>query len=145
MKFHLAQVNIATAKYGYEDPKFAGFVDNLDRIYELSENTPGFVWRYVSVDEDAEAKAAFTRALELNFNQPTSSLELAELAYEDGQFKMAVELYESYRRAAQQNSKSLCLGMKLGAAVGNADQVASYGLALKRLFPDQADRCRVKS
>ena len=59
MNFHLAQVNIAIAKYSYEDPRFAGFVDNLDRIYALSESTPGFVWRHISVDNDAEAKAAF--------------------------------------------------------------------------------------
>ena len=59
MSFHLAQVNIAIAKYSYEDPRFAGFVDNLDRIYALSESTPGFVWRHVTVDDDAEAKAAF--------------------------------------------------------------------------------------
>lgn len=59
MNFHLAQVNIAIAKYAYADPRFAGFVDNLDRVYALSESTSGFVWRYVSVDNDAEAKAIF--------------------------------------------------------------------------------------
>ncbi len=59
MIFHLAQVNIAVAKYSYDDPRFSGFVDNLDRIYALSESTPGFVWRHVTVNEDAEAKAAF--------------------------------------------------------------------------------------
>ena len=53
MSFHLAQVNIAIARYSYEDPRFAGFVDNLDRIYALSESTPGFVWRHVSVNEDS--------------------------------------------------------------------------------------------
>jgi len=97
------------------------------------------------VNDNEEAKAAFTRALELNFNQVRSSLELSEMAYEDGELKSAVEFYESYRRGAQQNGNSLCLGLTLGAAVGNADQVASYGLALKRLFPDQADQCQVKS
>lgn len=59
MSFHLAQVNIAIAKYAYDDVLFSGFVDNLDRIYELAETTPGFVWRHVSVNDDAEAKAAF--------------------------------------------------------------------------------------
>lgn len=59
MIYHLAQVNIAIAKYAYDDPRFAGFVDNLDRIYELSEATAGFVWRHVTVNDDAEAKAAF--------------------------------------------------------------------------------------
>ena len=59
MNFHLAQVNIAIAKYTREDPRFAGFVDNLNRIYALAESTPGFVWRHVSVNDDAEAKATF--------------------------------------------------------------------------------------
>lgn len=59
MKYHLAQVNIAIAKYSYDDPRFAGFVDNLDRIYDMAAATPGFVWRHVSVNDDAEAKAVF--------------------------------------------------------------------------------------
>ena len=59
MKFHLAQVNIATAKYSYDDPAFAGFVDNLDRIYAMAEASPGFVWRHVTVDDDKEAKAIY--------------------------------------------------------------------------------------
>lgn len=59
MTFHLAQANIAIARYMREDPRFAGFVDNLDRINALSESTPGFVWRQVGVDDDAEAKATF--------------------------------------------------------------------------------------
>ena len=59
MNFHLAQVNIAIAKYSYDDLRFAGFVDNLDRIYELAESTPGFVWRHITVNDDAEVKAAF--------------------------------------------------------------------------------------
>ena len=59
MNYHLAQVNIAVAKYSYDDPAFAGFVDNLDRIYALAESTPGFVWRHVSVDGDPEAKKIY--------------------------------------------------------------------------------------
>lgn len=59
MNFHLAQVNLAFPKYTYDDPRFAGFVENLDRIYVLSESTIGFVWRHVTVNGDAEAKAAF--------------------------------------------------------------------------------------
>lgn len=67
MNFNLAQVNIAIAKYSYDDPRFAGFVDNLDRIYALAETTPGFVWRHISVNNDAEAKALFAEP-ELIFN-----------------------------------------------------------------------------
>ena len=59
MGFHLAQVNVGITKYPYDDPRFAGFVDNLDRVYDLAESTPGFVWRHLTVDEDAEAKQVF--------------------------------------------------------------------------------------
>lgn len=51
MNWHLAQVNIGVAKFGYEDPRFAGFVDNLDRINALADDSPGFVWRYTQEDE----------------------------------------------------------------------------------------------
>jgi hypothetical protein len=59
VSYHLAQANIAISKYSYEDPRFAGFVDNLDRIYALAEASPGFVWRHITVDEDQEVKALF--------------------------------------------------------------------------------------
>ena len=55
----LAQTNIAIARGRYEDPVMADFVASLDRINALAESSPGFVWRYVSDDEDAEAKRAF--------------------------------------------------------------------------------------
>lgn len=67
MNFHLAQVNIAIARYHRDDPRFAGFVDNLARVYALSESTPGFVWRHVTINDDAEAKAAFGES-DLIFN-----------------------------------------------------------------------------
>ena len=59
MNWHLAQVNIATAKFAYDDPRFAGFVDNLDRINILSDAAPGFVWRYIAEDETAAGTEVF--------------------------------------------------------------------------------------
>lgn len=59
MRCHLAQVNIAIALYDDDDARFAGFINNLERVYQLAESTPGFVWRHVSVNDDAEAKAVF--------------------------------------------------------------------------------------
>jgi hypothetical protein len=38
MTFHLAQVNVAYAKFSSEEPHFAGFVDNLQRVYVLVED-----------------------------------------------------------------------------------------------------------
>jgi len=43
--YQLAQLNVAQMKMPMEDPAMADFVDNLDRINALAEDSPGFVWR----------------------------------------------------------------------------------------------------
>ena len=50
---HLAQLNIATPLYPLDDPRMAGFTDNLDAINALAEAAPGFVWRLVGDGNDA--------------------------------------------------------------------------------------------
>lgn len=93
----------------------------------------------------AEAEAAFVRALELNFRQARSTLELADMAYNRGDIRGAYTRLLEFKTMARQNARSLCLGLKVATAQGDADQVASNALALKNLFPDQADQCRVGS
>jgi len=41
---HLAQLNIANAKYPLDDPRLSDFVNNLGRINCLGRKMPGFVW-----------------------------------------------------------------------------------------------------
>jgi len=43
--FHLAQVNIARARFPIDDPGMADFVGQLDEINALADAAPGFVWR----------------------------------------------------------------------------------------------------
>jgi hypothetical protein len=42
---HLAQVNIARMKAPIDDPVMAGFVERLDEVNALADQSPGFVWR----------------------------------------------------------------------------------------------------
>ncbi len=42
---HLAQLNIGRFAAPLDDPRMAGFVENLDRINALADRMPGFVWR----------------------------------------------------------------------------------------------------
>jgi len=92
--------------------------------------------------ERERAREAFRRALSLNFRQPRSSLELAMLAFEDGDHRLAQRYYDDFRGLARQNARSLCLGLRLGRALDNADQVASYELALRNLYADSPDAQR---
>lgn len=45
MEYHLAQLNIAKMLAPIDSPVMAEFVENLDRINALAENSEGFIWR----------------------------------------------------------------------------------------------------
>lgn len=51
--FHVAQVNIATARAPLDDPLLAGFVARLEDINALADAAPGFVWRLQTEAGDA--------------------------------------------------------------------------------------------
>lgn len=89
------------------------------------------------------AQRAFVRAVSLDPNQARSSLELAQMAYNNGDYSDAQDLYEGFRRNAKQSARSLCLGMQIAGQLDDRDSAASYALALKNLFPDssQAKNC----
>jgi len=53
MSWELAQLNIAALLAPLDSPVLADFVAELDRINELADQAPGFVWRLRA--EDAEA------------------------------------------------------------------------------------------
>ena len=58
MSYHLAQINIARMKgVNIDDPIMQEFVDNLDRVNALAEQSPGFVWRLK--DEASNNAASF--------------------------------------------------------------------------------------
>jgi heme-degrading monooxygenase HmoA len=46
--WNIAQINIATAQFPLDDPRLAGFMDQLDAINALADRAPGFVWRLQS-------------------------------------------------------------------------------------------------
>ena len=52
---HLAQINIGRFRYPTDDPRMAGFMDNLDRVNAIADKMPGFVWRLQ--DESGNATA----------------------------------------------------------------------------------------
>lgn len=53
--YHLAQLNIAQLIAPLDSPELKDFVDNLERINALAEQSPGFVWRLQTEAGDATA------------------------------------------------------------------------------------------
>lgn len=51
-EYHLAQINIARARYDTEDPRFQSFIDLLEPVNAMAERMPGFVWRLQDESSD---------------------------------------------------------------------------------------------
>ena len=43
--YHVAHMNYAILRHDWEDPRVAGFVDNLELVNAVAARSPGFVWR----------------------------------------------------------------------------------------------------
>jgi heme-degrading monooxygenase HmoA len=50
---HLAQTNIGRLVAPIDDPRIRGFVEQLDSINKLADESPGFVWRLQSQSGNA--------------------------------------------------------------------------------------------
>jgi hypothetical protein len=55
----LANFNVARMAGPIDGPVMAGFVDNLDRINTLADESPGFVWRLQDASGDATSYRPF--------------------------------------------------------------------------------------
>lgn len=53
MEYHLAQVNTARMNADLDDPLMSGFVQRLDEINTLADDSKGFVWRFKTAMGDA--------------------------------------------------------------------------------------------
>lgn len=80
--FHLAQVNVARLIAPMDDPRIAEFRDALERINDLGEAQPGFVWRATGPGFDALDAPGFDDPLILtNATVWESAEHLAAFAY----------------------------------------------------------------
>ncbi len=88
------------------------------------------------------AERAFQRALRLNADLPLANLEMADLRYRQDDLAGARSFYQRYLRltaSVPQTARSLWLGIRIERRLGDQNALASYELALKRLYPDSEE------
>lgn len=90
----------------------------------------------LKLNQPDRAEKAFRRALSMNRELSQSTLELAGLVFAHGERDEAYRLYKHFLTLAQQNAQSLWLGIRLERIYGDQNALASYELALKRLYPE---------
>lgn len=79
--YDLAQLNIATQLYALEAQEMHDFVSNLDRINQLAEESPGFIWRLQTEDGDATGIRHFGDNVVVNMSTWSSIESLYNYVY----------------------------------------------------------------
>ena len=91
---HLAQYNIARLIAPLDDPRLADFVEALDRINQLGDQSPGFVWRHQTTEGNSTSiRIRGDDALVINFSVWESVEALFEYAFHSAH----VEVYRKRR------------------------------------------------
>ena len=54
----LAEFNIGTLKYDWDDPRVADFQNNLDRVYDIARRSPGYIWHLEGEEMEAAQRDA---------------------------------------------------------------------------------------
>lgn len=96
----------------------------------------------LKVGDKEGAARAFSRAAKIDSSLSFSTLQLSDLLFEQKNFQPSRDLYQRYLKLTEnqpQSAQSLWLGIRLERHFGNKDALASYELALRRLYPDSAE------
>jgi type IV pilus assembly protein PilF len=91
------------------------------------------------LDDATDAQESFQRALMLNAAQPRACYELASIYFGNGDFPAAKEYLDQFNAMSRPTSRSLWLGIRLSRVLGDENQLASYAVALKNMFPESEE------
>jgi hypothetical protein len=99
--YQLAQLNIARLLAPIDSPTLADFVANLDRINELAESSPGFVWRLKDEAGDATAIRPFGDDVIVNMSVWQDIAALKNYVYYSGHLDVMRRRREWFERMAE--------------------------------------------
>jgi type IV pilus assembly protein PilF len=86
------------------------------------------------------ARDAFNRVLKIERTNSIALLELAHIDFEMENWSSAQQYFDRYRGVVRRPSaRALWLGVRLADNLNSADAKASYGLALRNLYPNSAE------
>lgn len=98
----IAHVNIAEALYALEDAGMADFMNELDRINALAENSDGFVWRLIGEGSNStDIRIAGNPRLIVNMSVWASIEALFNFAYKTAHSKIMARRREWFEKPSQ--------------------------------------------
>ena len=121
--------------------QYAAAADDLG--YELrSRAYEGMGRSALRLGDKSTATYALERALKLDASLPLANLEMGELQFQMQDYAAARGYYQRYLQLTAdmpQTAQSLWLGIRLERRNGDKNALASYELALKKLYPDSPE------
>jgi len=97
-EYHLAQLNIAKLKYGFDDPELADFIARLDDVNALADESPGFVWRLQTEEGDATGIDFFGSDYLVNMSLWQDVESLREYAFRSAHKEVLARRHEWFDR-----------------------------------------------
>lgn len=141
--FTPARMNLARLVFSENDFREARaqyLLASQDINYRLRDNAFfGLAVTELRLGNTEAAKEALRRALLLNPQYSSALLEVAEIAFQEGQYALAQEYLTQFEATSTETSRSLDLGARLASLFGKDDVAAGYLMALEEMFPDSRE------
>lgn len=90
-------------------------------------------------NDDAEAEEFLLKAIRLQPRQPQALFHLADINFKRGNHAESKKFINQFSRIAAPTPESLWLGIRIERRLGNRSDEASYGLQLRKTFPDSPE------
>jgi len=96
-------------------------------------------WCKESAGDVEQAERDYRDALQANPRFAPSLLGMAKISFQDGNYLSARAYLQRYAEVAPHTAESLWLGVRTENQLGDKNQMASYGLKLRTMFPDSQE------
>lgn len=99
---------------------------------------------YLQLNNSKLAEETFLRSLGLNSNLKRATLEMADIRFNQLRYSEAKGYFRKHLVVSEQSARSLWIGIRLGRIFDKDDEVASYALLLKNIFPESKEYRKYK-
>lgn len=147
-----SRIRLNYASFLYQQADFEKAAKELeivteDTLYPKRELAFANLGRcYLRLEDPENAQQAFMRAYLMDRRSSGIKLELAGTYFQLAKYSEAQKFYDAFReQVSTQSPQALWLGIKLATEFDDRDALASYGLALKNLYPKSNEYLRYKS
>ncbi|MDP2155524.1 MAG: type IV pilus biogenesis/stability protein PilW [Sulfuricella sp.] len=96
-------------------------------------------------NDDVEAEEFLLKAIRLQPRQPQALFHLADINFKRGNYGESRKFINQFSQIAAPTPESLWLGIRIERRLGNRSDEASYGLQLRKTFPDSPEAQALRS